>query len=122
MRKCKKITKGGESLTAEEWSKRAGIKRRLIFDRIYRGWSKERAVSEGVNSHTHYFTHKGKTLSNKEWAKIAGISPDAFFMRVTKLKWDFERALTTPLRGKEELPEFKVNERALPGQRMSFSL
>jgi hypothetical protein len=44
----KPLTAFGRTLTISQWSKHAGVPNRTILDRLQRGWSPERAVSEKV--------------------------------------------------------------------------
>jgi uncharacterized protein YjcR len=41
-------------------------------------------------------TFNGETLTINEWAERLNIHPHTLKQRVTTLKWDAERALTTP--------------------------
>lgn len=41
-------------------------------------------------------THDGRTLILSDWARELGLTPNALRMRLVKLGWSVERALTTP--------------------------
>lgn len=45
-----KVEWRGENLTISEWAERLGIHQRTLFNRIGRGWSTERAMTEPANT------------------------------------------------------------------------
>ncbi|MBY0754557.1 hypothetical protein K5V21_03710 [Clostridium sardiniense] len=71
-----------------------GICKETIRSRINKlGWSKEKALTEKINS-----------LS--EWVKLAeknGIPRASFYMRKNKLGWSLEKSATTPLMKRNEI-------------------
>ena len=59
--------------------------------------SKEQARNRGNN---HLFTFRGETHCITEWAEIYNLSVGLLNNRISKCKWDFEKAITTPIRKK----------------------
>ena len=43
-------------------------------------------------------TYNGKTQSLAQWSQETGINQATLWLRITRLKWDVERALTTPVK------------------------
>jgi hypothetical protein len=46
----KSLTAYGRTLSVSQWAKRTGIPNRTILDRLQRGWSPERAISEPIRA------------------------------------------------------------------------
>ena len=46
----------------------------------------------------HLITYKGETKCLVEWANQLGIPNDTLRVRINKLHWSIEKALTTPAR------------------------
>jgi hypothetical protein len=46
----KPLTAYGKTLTISQWAKRTGVPNRTILDRLARGWTAERALSEKVKT------------------------------------------------------------------------
>jgi hypothetical protein len=46
----------------------------------------------------HLITHKGETKTLAEWSEITNIKYATLKIRINKLKWPVERALTEPVR------------------------
>jgi hypothetical protein len=46
----KPLTAFGRTLPVSAWARKAGIPNRTILDRLQRGWSPERAVSEPIKA------------------------------------------------------------------------
>lgn len=59
----------------------------------YDGTLKETKQREDV-----ILTHNGKTQGLLQWSDETGISYNVLFQRISKLHWDVERALTTPVK------------------------
>ena len=45
----------------------------------------------------HCLTYKGETKTITEWSEITGLSKQVIRYRISKMKWDVEKTLTTPL-------------------------
>ncbi len=69
-------------------SNKAGLKPMMVFHRLKRGWSIERALSTPPRDTT-------KSLAAR--AREAGLSVGAVSRRVNGLGWSIERALSTPV-------------------------
>jgi hypothetical protein len=50
MRSNHVVVHGGESLTVSQWAQRLGVKRTVLYNRLCRGWSVERALGEDVRA------------------------------------------------------------------------
>lgn len=48
-RRNRKITHNGESFNMFQWADRIGMNKKTLSTRIFRGWSENRALTEGVN-------------------------------------------------------------------------
>jgi len=49
----------------------------------------------------HILTFRGRTLCIAEWAEVTGICDGTLYSRITKQGWTTERALTTPVKQKQ---------------------
>lgn len=73
-----------------------GISARLLYQRVWEGWSKKRAITEPVHT---------KKLTKEHFAIAAtnGISVNTVKHRVGHLKWDIEKAITVkPIKRKNK--------------------
>lgn len=58
--------------------------------------------SQNRNSRNcHYLEYNGETHTITEWSEITGIPMKIIHLRITRLKWSVERALTEPVGGKK---------------------
>jgi hypothetical protein len=105
-----KIEFNGRSQSVAAWGRELGISRHVIEDRLRRGWSVERALTEPLNApnnppHTpRMIEHNGRSQSIAEWANEFGIEYINLLRRLNA-GWPIERALTervktTPYRGR----------------------
>ena len=102
----KRIDFNGKSLVSAEWSKEVNIPEHTLFQRIYRGWTIEEALTiplKGKPSKKGFsresskkLTFNGESLSIKQWADKAGIPLSTLKQRI-KLGWSHESALTKPI-------------------------
>lgn len=89
-----------------EWAKENGYADDLTIDRIDndKGYAPDNCRwipkrEQAANRCTsHLVTSKGETHNLREWAKITGIDEGTLRRRISILKWDTEKALTTPTR------------------------
>ncbi|WP_342617176.1 hypothetical protein [Rhodoferax sp. GW822-FHT02A01] len=58
-------------------------------------WATMAEQNRNRPSHAVMLTHNGVTKSLTEWAHETGITPNALRMRIAKLGWSVEKALTT---------------------------
>lgn len=90
------ITFNGQSLTTWEWEQITGINREVIYNRIRRRWTPERALTTPlIKQNRHFITFNGETKDMKGWAKSTGLSYNIIRWRIFKLGWDIEKTLTT---------------------------
>lgn len=83
----------GEKISIPELSRRTGIKRRLLYNRIIRcGWDADRAIAENVHTVNKNVTYMGKTQSVYKWALEFNIPYSTLKRRLCK-GWDIETAL-----------------------------
>lgn len=76
-------------ITPEEYeiAEKNGINKRVVYQRVFLGWSKKRAITVPLQI---------KKLTNEhfEIAKKNGISKNTVKHRVSHLGWDIEKAIT----------------------------
>lgn len=93
----------GSFLNFYNWSINNGWQRRLNLDRKdnNKGYSPEncRFVSSKLNQRNRRdnikFSYNGETKLLLEWAEVFNISYDALWMRLSRNKRDFEKAIST---------------------------
>jgi hypothetical protein len=92
------LTFDGTTQPVTEWALDYGIPAARILERLSRGWSVDRAITQpmkvikgkvlpdedldGVNPRAHLYTHEGQTLTIAEWAQRAGISASTLTRRL----------------------------------------
>lgn len=79
----------GESKDLMLWCKELGLKYDTIHHRITHGWSVDRAFETPTD-----------TVSFAEICRENGINPRTAHDRIRKLGWDYERAISTPSKGR----------------------
>lgn len=87
------------SCNVQAASKAAGFKPSVIYGRMYRNkCSFEEAIAQGpATPHERLLTHDNKTLSVSEWGRVTGLGYSLIKIRLDKLGWSVEKALTTPV-------------------------
>lgn len=89
----------------KDWAMSNGYADNLTIDRIDNNGNYEpnncRWVTQKINSHNKrnnlYFTHQNKTQCLKEWAEELNIDYILLYNRIIKRKWNFEKAIITPI-------------------------
>lgn len=61
-----------------------------------------RAEQANNRRSSHVLTLNGVSRTVAEWATVTGLPIEVLYARVNKLKWNHQRALTQPLRGRHE--------------------
>lgn len=82
--------------SVSELAKTTGISRAGIRGRIRSGMSPDQLLAT-CNLQHHPITWNNQTRNISDWARSVGMSPDNL-MRRLDLGWDFERAITTPIK------------------------
>ena len=79
-----------------EYKDKAEVGSATFYSRLQAGWDPEKAAMTPVISHSN--TRNGK-IAPEDYAKAEanGISKDALVSRIYILKWDMEKATTTPV-------------------------
>lgn len=89
-----------------DWAMANGYRDDLTIDRINNDgdyspencrWItlKEQASNKSTN---HLITHDGQTCTIAEWARKTGIPREVLKDRICRYGWEYDRALTTPVR------------------------
>jgi hypothetical protein len=94
----------GKQYTIYNLAKERGVPYYRLRSRILAGWSIGKALSEPAKEtnvgNLYEFDGQRKTMA--EWAKISGISLYTISARINRYGWDFEKAITTPVKGRPE--------------------
>jgi hypothetical protein len=91
------VTYCGETKTLAQWAKYLGVTMHMIRNRIKRGWSIEKALTEPFQYHyIRSVTFEGKTQSVTQWADDYGIKRGTLSARLNK-GWSMEKALNKQL-------------------------
>ncbi len=88
------ITIGNETYCVAEWAERRGIRKSIVYERLYDGWAPEEALElvQRTTPNVDYITANGETHSRKEWAKLKGLTKSALRNRLDR-GWTPEQAL-----------------------------
>ena len=74
-----------------------GVCEMTLYNRIKQyGYSVEKAINTPAREATVTHTHNGTTKTITEWARMYRINYHTLYRRLTRDKWDFERAILTP--------------------------
>jgi hypothetical protein len=97
----RRLTHKGVTKTIAEWARERRISPITLVDRINRGWSISRALTESISSRPpRLLTFHGKTQSMAAWADELGIKPVTLRGRIYA-GWSVERALTTEVKDRK---------------------
>ena len=110
-----RIAFAGETHTLVEWCEKLGRPYDLIYGRIRKGWTVEKAFLEPVNISQRRIlnrdssgrasgikiSYNGEEHTCLEWSRIIGVPWWTISNRV-KLGWEVERIFNTPVRKKEK--------------------
>ncbi len=90
------LTFQGETLPLAAWAERVGLTAGMIYLRLKKGWSVERALSEPRQN--RLLTYNGETLPVCEWAKRVKEKGVTYGMLIARLDhgWPIERVLNEP--------------------------
>lgn len=97
----------GERLCRKDWAKRYSIDEATLAQRLSRGWSVERALTEprknsgGGRHKVKLLTLRGVTKCRQHWAAEYDINVCTLINRLNT-GWELEAALTTPPRNRKE--------------------
>ena len=86
------LTFQGRTLTVKQWARETGISDTCLHERLKRGWSVERALTQHLWS-AQLLTFQGRTLSVHHWAKETGIQATTLHTRL-KRGWSVQETLT----------------------------
>lgn len=88
----------GKNYTLSELSNSDSVTAGLIWSRIYRGWSVEKAVETPSQAANHRYKYKGAEYRLFELAELSGLSSQIIRSRICDCNWPVERAVETPVR------------------------
>ena len=110
----KLLTFNGETLCQKAMAEKYGIDVFLLHNRLWRGWTLERALLEPVNPSEKILTFNGESHSQAEWGRILNIPGDTIKDRLSS-GWTVEKALSTPLGlgGRSRLVEYKGEKKTI---------
>lgn len=89
------ITVDGKSMNIGELAKASGMSGVTLSERLKRGWSVERAISEPVKLRQLVLNYLGRDVTFDELAEISGIKADTLRARI-RSGWTVELAAITP--------------------------
>lgn len=92
----KTLIHNGKEMNMVEWANYTKIPYGTLKQRIYNGWTIERALTPGYVKNDP-ITYKGETMSANEWSIKLGVKYKTFMMRVQR-GWDMKRIVNTPPR------------------------
>lgn len=112
-RQNKILSWNGKTMTAAQWADLLGFSRQMVWQRIKKGWSAARILTQKPRKHIQPYRERlikfdGKTLNIGQWAKETGITRGALVQRLLK-GWTIERALTEKQRGFPKTREYYRN-------------
>ena len=95
-----------------EWKDKAVVGKSTYLSRVRKGWTYEEAALKPPMSLSEASKLKRKYSEEiYEIAQSNGISPNAVRYRVSQMKWDIEKAITTPLMSKGEAGRIAMEKR-----------
>lgn len=90
------ITYKGKTQTLSQWCDELGLRYSPICQRLFWGWSVERAFTEKVGR-TRYYEYKGEQVTVKQISEMTGIKKSIIWDRIRN-GWDIERVVEQPVR------------------------
>lgn len=103
------FTYNGETHTVAEWARITGISKNYIYGGLSRGWSFEDIILRKPKSNARGKLYEcgGESHTLIEWSRKTGLSSTAILYRLKK-GWSVERALTEPIKGKEDVKKARM--------------
>ena len=95
-----------------DWKDKALVSKSTYLSRVRKGWTYEEAAL--TKPMTHSEASRKKRKYSEELYRIArenGISEGVVRYRVSQMKWDIEKAITTPLMSKGEAGKIAMEKR-----------
>lgn len=89
------IIYNGERMCVQDWSRRTGINRRTIIDRLNKGWPIEQVLNQSPVP-IALLTHNGVTQPIGDWAKQLNTNVETLRMRLRR-GWSVMETLTNPV-------------------------
>ena len=101
--KSEVITYNGKTLHISEWAKIIGCSVSGLHNRIYRGWSIEKAIETPFKKlvDQKLLSFRGKTLNMHQWEVLLGLPRGTIANRI-RIGWSIVRTLTTPASSKRK--------------------
>jgi hypothetical protein len=92
---------GGVTRTWAEWCDIKGLRRSVVYQRMWHGDTFEEAVSRSFGARWSWWknttvTIGGVTKTPEEWARAAGLKKSTAYMRIYRYGMSAEKALTLP--------------------------
>jgi hypothetical protein len=90
------LTFNGKTQCVFAWAEELNIKHSTIFNRLERGWTPEKALTQLIEKRIpKVYTFNGRTQTLWKWAKTYNIKYSMLHSRINELNWTIEEALTT---------------------------
>lgn len=104
----------GEELCQKEMAEKYGMDVFSLHNRLFNGWTLERALLEPIAPSERLITYNGETHNLAEWGRILGIGGDTIKDRLS-CGWSVERTLSTPLGlgGRSRLIEYRGEKKTI---------
>ena len=92
---------GGVTRTWAEWCDIKGLRRSVVYQRMWQGDTFEEAVGRSYGTRWSWWrnttvTIGGETKTPEEWAQAAGLKKGTVYMRMYRYGMSAEEALTLP--------------------------
>ena len=106
------VKRSKEGSRWNEWKDKSVVCKNTFISRLKKGWTHEEAAYKPAMSQSE--ASKQKRKYSEEHYRIArenGISQGVVRYRVSQMKWDIEKAITTPVMSKKECGSLGLTRR-----------
>ena len=101
-----------EGIGWNEWKDKSLVSKSTFISRMKKGWTHEEAALKPPMSKSEASKQKRKySLEQYSIARKNGISQSVVRYRVSQMKWDIEKAITTPVMSKSDSAKMEMLKR-----------